>query len=232
LVRWRASGELEYLGRIDHQVKLRGRRIELGEIETALGCHEAIKRVVCDVRGDGDARRIVAYCEVAAERMPPEATELTTILARTLPDYMVPSDFVWLEALPLTPNGKIDRRALPDPAVKHAAKENDVAPLGDLEEQIASVWRQVLKVAEVGRNDNFFKLGGNSVLIVAARSLLLGRVGDVSLVDLFRYPTVTTLAAALTAREAAKSTNDSSALRAAEAAERRLAARGRRTKST
>jgi len=235
LVRWRASGELEYLGRIDHQVKLRGRRIELGEIEAALGCHEAIKRVVCDVRGDGDARRIVAYCELATGRTPPEATDLTTSVARSLPDYMVPSDFIWLDALPLTPNGKIDRRALPDPAPRHDAydtKDNDVAPLGELEEQIASVWRQVLKVEEVRRNDNFFKLGGNSVLIVAARSLLLDRVGDVSLVDLFRYPTVTALAAALAAREAATLTNDSSALRAAEAAERRLAARSRRTKST
>jgi natural product biosynthesis luciferase-like monooxygenase protein len=229
LVRWRASGELEFLGRVDHQVKLRGRRIELGEIEAALGCHEAIKRVVCDVRGDGDARRIVAYSEIAAGHRPPEATELSAILARTLPDYMVPSDFVWLDALPLTPNGKINRQALPDPTVKHDAEEGDVAPLGDLEEQIAAVWRQVLKVEKVGRNDSFFNLGGNSVLIVATRSLLLDRVGDVSLVDLFRYPTLATLAAALAVRDASRSTNDSAASRAAEAAEQRLAARSRRT---
>ncbi|SFK01550.1 MupA/Atu3671 family FMN-dependent luciferase-like monooxygenase [Bradyrhizobium sp. cf659] len=231
LVRWRPSGDLEFLGRVDHQVKLRGRRIELGEIEAAIGAHEAVKRVVCDVRGDGDGRRIVAYGEVVAGHAPPTVAELRALCSRTLPDYMVPSDFVWIDALPQTPNGKINRQALPDPVVHHNANEGDMAPLGDLEEKIAAIWREVLEIDRVGRNDNFFSLGGNSVLIVGARGLLLDRVGDVSLVDLFRHPTIATLAAAFAARAQPQEVHNSSASRAAEAATRRLAAsRGRRTR--
>jgi hypothetical protein len=146
---------------------------------------------------------------------------------------MVPSDFVWIDVLPQTPNGKINRQALPDPVVHHDANEGDIAPLGDLEEKIAATWREVLEIDRVGRNDNFFSLGGNSVLIVGARSLLIDRVGDVSLVDLFRYPTVATLAVAFAARAQPQEANDSSASRAAEAAERRLAAsRSRRARTS
>jgi natural product biosynthesis luciferase-like monooxygenase protein len=233
LVRWRPSGDLEFLGRVDHQVKLRGRRIELGEIEAAIGAHEAVNRVVCDVRGDGDGRRIVAYSEIVAGHAPPTVAELRTVCSRTLPDYMVPSDFVWIDALPQTPNGKINRQALPDPVVHRDSNEGDIAPLGDLEEKIAAIWREVLEIDRVGRNDNFFSLGGNSVLVVGTRSLLLDRVGDVSLVDLFRYPTVATLAVAFAARAQPQEANDSSASRAAEAAGRRLAAsRSRRTRTS
>ncbi|MGL3105061.1 MupA/Atu3671 family FMN-dependent luciferase-like monooxygenase [Bradyrhizobium sp. BR 1432] len=231
LVRWRPSGDLEFLGRVDQQVKLRGRRIELGEIEAAIGAHEAVKRVVCDVRGDGDGRRIVAYGEIVTGRAPPTVAELRILCSRTLPDYMVPSDFVWIDALPQTPNGKINRQALPNPVVRHDVNEGDIAPLGDLEEKIAAIWREVLDIDRVGRNDNFFSLGGNSVLIVGARSLLLDRVGDISLVDLFRYPTVAKLAGLFAARAQPQEANDSAASRAAEAAARRLAAsRGRRTR--
>ena len=231
LVRWRPSGDLEFLGRVDHQVKLRGRRIELGEIEAAIGAHEALRRVVCDVRGDGDRRRIVAYGEIVAGRAPPTVAELRTLCSRTLPDYMVPSDFVWLDALPQTPNGKINRQVLPDPVVHHEANEGDIAPLGDLEERIAAIWREVLDIDRVGRNDNFFSLGGNSVLLVGTRSLLIDRIGDVALVDLFRYPTVATLADAFASRAQPQEANDISASRAAEAAARRLAAsRSRRTR--
>lgn len=225
LVRWNASGTLEFLGRIDQQVKLRGRRIELGEIEAALCRHESVKRAVCDVRGEGDARRIVAYGEIKGGHRPPEAEGLRTLLGTALPDYMIPSDFVWLEAFPLTPNGKVDRKALPDPSVRLESNGHGSGPLRGLEEQIAAIWRQVLKIEAIGRNDNFFHLGGNSVLIVATRTLLLDRVGDVSIVDLFRYPTVATLAAALTAKEAPGSPAGSAASRAADAAQRRLAAR-------
>ncbi|MGJ4922721.1 MULTISPECIES: MupA/Atu3671 family FMN-dependent luciferase-like monooxygenase [unclassified Bradyrhizobium] len=232
LVRWLPSGDLEFLGRVDHQVKLRGRRIELGEIEAAIGAHEAVKRVVCDVRGDGDGRRLVAYGEIVAGHAPPTVAELRTFCSRTLPEYMVPSDFVWIDALPQTPNGKISRQALPDPVVNHNVNEEDMAPLGDLEEKIAAIWREVLEIDRVGRNDNFFSLGGNSVLIVGVRSLLIDRVGDVSLVDLFRHPTVATLATAFAARAEPQEANNSSASRAAEAAERRLAASRSRRKRT
>jgi len=225
LVRWNTSGALEFLGRIDHQIKLRGRRIELGEIEAALCRHGSVKRAVCDVRGEGDARRIVAYGEIEGGHRPPGAEDLQTLLGSTLPDYMVPSDFVWLEALPLTPNGKVDRKALPDPPVRQGVDGRNSVPLGGLEEQIASIWRQVLKIEAIGRNDNFFHIGGNSILIVATRSMLLDRVGDVSIVDLFRYPTVATLAAALAVKGAPGSVASCAASRAAQAANRRLAAR-------
>jgi acyl carrier protein len=165
LARWLEDGGLEYLGRIDHQVKIRGFRIELGEIESVLSQHPAVREVVVVAREDvpGD-RRLVAYVAAAAERGP-LAEELRARLRAVLPDYMVPSAFVFLDALPLTENGKVDRKALPQP--DFTRREVDVpfvAPRPGTEATLAALWTSLLGVERVGVSDNFFDLGGDSIL--------------------------------------------------------------------
>ncbi|WP_329427994.1 amino acid adenylation domain-containing protein [Streptosporangium sp. NBC_01495] len=192
--RWLPDGTIEFLGRLDDQVKLHGLRIELGEIEAALreraGVRDAAVIVREDVPGD---RRLVAYL-VADE--PPETARVRVALGATLPDYMVPSMFVTLDALPLTPNGKLDRRALPVPESPGAAEY--VEPENDAERAIAAVWEQVLSVERVGAGDDFFDLGGNSLLaiqVVAKLRRALPEGGpQVGLVDLFSFRTVRELA--------------------------------------
>jgi natural product biosynthesis luciferase-like monooxygenase protein len=229
LVRWRASGELEFLGRLDNQVKLRGRRIELGEIEAALAEHPAIAAAVADVRGSGDARGIVAYCTLAPGAQMPAADVLRTHLARTLPDHMLPAAFMALDAFPLTPNGKVNRRALPD--AQHARPQLSTvfeAPEGELEERIAAIWREVLGIAQVGVRDNFFELGGNSILAVAVRSKLLATVDDrLALIDMFRYPSVRALAAAIEARRGSPEAEPQAGAWAQQASQRRREALSR-----
>ncbi|HEX2201844.1 MAG TPA: non-ribosomal peptide synthase/polyketide synthase [Longimicrobium sp.] len=159
--RWRADGRLEYLGRLDEQVKLRGFRIELGEIEAALRAHEGVRECAALVRADGQGgQRLVAYVVGDAE---PDALRET--LRRGLPEYMVPGAFVFLHALPLTPNGKLDRRALPEPTAALAERAY-VAPRTPTERSLAAVWADVLEmdVERVGADDNFFELGGHSLL--------------------------------------------------------------------
>jgi hypothetical protein len=192
LARWRPDGTLEFLGRLDHQVKIAGHRIELGEIENALAAHPRVRAAAVVVRGEGTRRDIVAYCVPAG----PDAAELTSFVRRTLPDYMVPAAFVFLDEFPFTPNGKVDRKRLPDPAARAVV---EYRPLdSDLEQTIGEVWAELLGCDRVGADDNFFDLGGNSLLAVQARARLRARaVAGVSLVDLFRYPTVRTLAAAV-----------------------------------
>jgi natural product biosynthesis luciferase-like monooxygenase protein len=195
LVRWCPDGTLEFLGRLDHQVKLRGHRIELGEIEAVLGDHAGVGQAVAAVRGDGAATTLLAWYTGTAD-----AQALRTHLAGLLPDYMVPARLLAVDALPLTPNGKVDRSALPDDAapVRAVFRPADSA----LERTIAEVWRAVLRLDRIGLDDNFFDLGGNSLLLLGVRTELLDRVpGPVSLVDMFRYPTVGALAAALARTE-------------------------------
>jgi acyl-CoA synthetase (AMP-forming)/AMP-acid ligase II len=171
--RFRADGRLEHLGRLDHQIKLRGYRIELGEIESALGALAAVGHAVAEVRGD----RLVAYV-VFAKGEELTASEIRASLRDTLPDYMIPSLVVPLDALPLTPNGKVDRRALPDPlrATVRAAVEY-VAPATPTEVAIADVWRLVLGVDRVSTGDNFFELGGHSLLSIRAVQEIQQRTG-------------------------------------------------------
>ncbi|MER5646070.1 amino acid adenylation domain-containing protein [Streptosporangium sp. NPDC002524] len=192
--RWLPDGTIEFLGRLDDQVKLHGLRIELGEIEAALreraGVRDAAVIVREDVPGD---RRLVAYL-VADE--PPETARVRVALGGTLPDYMVPSMFVTLDELPLTPNGKLDRKALPAPEKPDAAEY--VEPENDAERAIAAVWEQVLSVERVGAHDDFFDLGGNSLLAIQVvaklrRALPEGSL-QVGLVDLFSFRTVRELA--------------------------------------
>lgn len=165
LARYLPDGNIEFLGRADHQVKIRGFRIELGEIEEVLRQHPQVQEAVVAARGDtsGD-KRLVAYI-VAAQRQSLPINDLRVSLKEKLPDYMLPSAFVLLDALPLTPNGKIDRQALPMlDQVKPQLEETFVAPRSSVEEVLASVWAEVLGLEQIGIYDNFFALGGHSLL--------------------------------------------------------------------
>ncbi|MFJ1759828.1 amino acid adenylation domain-containing protein [Amycolatopsis sp. NPDC088138] len=193
LAHWRPDGTVAFLGRIDHQVKLRGLRIELGEIETALREQDGVRDAVVLVREDtpGD-KRLVGYVVGDAE-----AGALRTALKLTLPDYMVPPSFVTLAELPLTPNGKLDRKALPAPVASRDASTELVTPSTPLEVLLADIWRDVLKVDELGVDDDFFDLGGHSMLAtqVVARIAKAGHQAGV--MDLFQHRTIRELAAFL-----------------------------------
>ncbi|GAA2197878.1 hypothetical protein GCM10009787_38210 [Streptomyces bangladeshensis] len=177
--RWRVGGELEFLGRLDHQVKLRGLRIEPGEIEVALAAHPDVERGVVLLRGEGLDQRLVAYL-TASGPLPPSSGELRRFLREQLPEHLVPSAFVLLDRLPLLPSGKLDRSALPDVTPARPEAVAYVAPAGPLEEVLAGVWADVLKVDRVGAGDDFFELGGHSLLVTQAVS----RIRDLFRVDL------------------------------------------------
>ncbi|HYT33362.1 MAG TPA: amino acid adenylation domain-containing protein, partial [Thermoanaerobaculia bacterium] len=165
LARFRSDGAIEFLGRIDHQVKVRGFRIELGEIESALSACPGIVQAVCLARDDGAGdKRLVAYV-VPEPGLDPSVNEIRASLKRTLPDYMVPAAFVVLESLPLTANGKLDRRRLPVPEKSHGAAAEQIAPRTPVEELLAGIWCQVLGLERVGIFDDFFDLGGHSLLV-------------------------------------------------------------------
>ncbi|MFN3938600.1 MAG: MupA/Atu3671 family FMN-dependent luciferase-like monooxygenase, partial [Gemmobacter sp.] len=203
LVRWRGDGRLDFLGRADHQVKLRGYRIEPGEIEAAAETHPAVRQAVVLAREDapGDPR-LVAY--VVADP-PIQPAQLRDHLAGLLPPHMVPAHVVVLDTFPLTPNRKIDRKALPAPQeVLETPEQAYEAPAPGIQETIAAVWRQVLNVPRVGMQDNFFALGGHSLLAVQAHRDLCAAFGDgrVSITDLFRFPTLSALAAHLSGGQA------------------------------
>ncbi|MCA9171671.1 MAG: LLM class flavin-dependent oxidoreductase, partial [Planctomycetales bacterium] len=192
--RWRTDGQLEFLGRNDHQVKIRGYRIELGEIEARLAQHARIEQVVVVAREDipGD-QRLVAYA-VAGGSEPP-VSELRDHLRRDLPEYMVPAHFVFLDALPLTPNGKIDRNRLPalDAAPLRSATPY-IPPADDLEAKIAELWCKSLGLDKVGVDDNFFDVGGHSLLVVRVHRELTHQIQQpVALTDLYRFPTIRSL---------------------------------------
>ena len=161
LVRWNKEGELEYLGRIDHQVKIRGFRIELGEIESALLKHEDVSEAVVIAKASQSGVRLVAYVAASVDSVL-DTNELKATLGKSLPDYMVPSIIVLLDALPLNPNGKIDRKALPDP--EFLSNKEYAAAEGEVETCLAQIWCEVLGIEQIGRHDNFFELGGDSIL--------------------------------------------------------------------
>ena len=194
--RWLADGSLECLGRVDHQVKIRGFRVELGEVESAILSHPNVREAVVVAREDATGEHALAAYLVARDGPAPTAGELRRAIAATLPDYMVPSAFVVLEAMPLTPNGKVDRAALPDPgSARSASSEGYLPPRNAIEEAVASAFGDVLGVDRVGARDDFFELGGHSLM--AAQ--LLARVRDafgveLPLKDLFDAPTVAGLA--------------------------------------
>jgi amino acid adenylation domain-containing protein len=200
LARHLPDGEIEYLGRIDHQVKLRGFRIELGEIEAVLarvpGVRETLLLVREDVPGD---KALVAYL-VAGDAAPrPGHAELARFARQSLPDYMVPAHFVWLDAMPLLPNGKADRRSLPAPeAARPELAVAFAAARSETEQAVVALWQDVLRVPKAGAEDNFFDLGGHSLLLVQVQARVRERFGrDLSMVELFRHPTARSLAAYL-----------------------------------
>ena len=201
--RWLPDGMVEFVGRIDHQVKIRGFRIELGEIETLLCSHEAVREAVVVAREDtpGD-KRLVAYAVPTAEVA---VAELREFLRERLPGYMIPAAFVLLEGLPLTPNGKVDLRVLPLPSAdRQESAATYLAPRSEFEHTIAAAWQSALKVEKVGIHDNFFDLGGHSLLMVQVHTQLREVYGQLTLIDMFRHPTVSALAAHLSAARPAE----------------------------
>jgi amino acid adenylation domain-containing protein len=202
LARYRADGNLEFLGRADPQVKIRGRRIEPGEIEAALGRHPALRESAVaaqpgtDAANSDSAMRLIGYV-VARKKERPAPSALRGFLGRTLPDFMVPADFVWLDSLPRLPNGKVDRRALPAPAgFPLGESDRKTAPRTEVENLVAQIWREVLGIDGIGGDDNFFELGGHSLLaaqVAAKMREIFER--PVALRDIFETPTVVGLAA-------------------------------------
>jgi amino acid adenylation domain-containing protein len=200
--RWREDGTLEYLGRMDAQVKVRGHRIELEEVEQALAAHPAIAHAGVAVRGDGGARKLAGYLVGRGDRLP-TASELRAFLRERLPEYMVPAVFTRMDALPRTMSGKLDRRALPEP---DGGEDGGgyVPPQPGMEERLAAVWQDVLGVERVGAHDDFFDLGGQSILAARLTAKLRGELGlDVPVGMLVQAPTVEALARALAAGERA-----------------------------
>jgi amino acid adenylation domain-containing protein/non-ribosomal peptide synthase protein (TIGR01720 family) len=192
LARWNAQGELEFEGRADEQIKIRGLRIEPGEIAARLLQQPEIRQAAVTARPGAGGERLVAYV-APREGQTVEAAELTRRLERVLPDYMVPADFVVLAALPLTPNGKVDRRALPAPErLRECASE---APQGAAECMLAEIWSSVLGVEGVGREDNFFALGGDSILSLQIVSRARARGWKVTPRQLFERQSIARLAA-------------------------------------
>ena len=198
-VRWLPDGNLEYLGRLDNQVKVRGFRIELGEIEAVLCQHPAVQAAVVIVWHDAPGeQRLVAYVVTPQAATPSLITELRAFLGERLPAFMLPAAFVGLDALPLTPNGKVDRKALPAPTAQKQSETQYVAPQNEHERHLIALWQAVLQLERVGVHDNFFELGGHSLLLIQLHRRLQERYGkQVTVMDLFRYPTVAALAAHL-----------------------------------
>ena len=194
LVRWLSDGNIEYLGRTDFQVKVRGFRIELGEIENVLAKHKNISQVsVIDKEKEGQ-KYLVAYYVIAKDKKDPEIDDLKNYLSETLPDYMVPAAFMKLDEMPLTPNGKINRRALPEPDMSLMGEEY-VAPENEIEKKLAEIWCDILKLDKIGIHDNFFSMGGDSIISIQLVSK--ARNSDIYFTpkDLFQNPTIAQLAA-------------------------------------
>jgi len=203
-VRWLDDGTLEFLGRNDHQVKVRGYRVELGEIETVLAALPDVRQAVVALRGSGGHEQLVAYLDLPESSSALSSEQVRAMLADLLPEYMIPRHYCWLDGFPRQAHGKVDREALPDPdAVRSAASGSYVPPRGSTQQVIADIWREILGTERVGIHDNFFDLGGNSLLatrvVGALRRGFDGAARPVSVMDMFRYPTVAELAALLMA---------------------------------
>jgi len=198
-VRFLRDGAIEFLGRLDHQLKIRGYRVEPGEIETALARHPAVREaaVVAASDGTGDPR-LIAYFASASD---PPLDELRAFLSQSLPEYMMPSRWVPIGSFPLTPSGKVDRLALPDPdSVKSERRAEYIAPRNEVETEIAAIWSALLGVEKVGVLDDFFALGGHSLLATQAIMRIRRVYGDIPLGALFNSPTVAALAEVIQAR--------------------------------
>jgi len=195
LVRYLPDGNIEFIGRVDHQVKVRGFRIELGEIEAVLSQHPKVEQAVVSVQEDElNDKRLTAYV-VPNREQTPSVSDLRNFLREKLPEYMIPSALVLLKALPLTPNGKVDRKALPAPdSLRPELEATYVPPRTEVEQTIANIWQDRLDLEKVGIHDNFFDLGGHSLLLIQVHSQLQKLLNrDISITDLFEYPTISSL---------------------------------------
>ena len=194
LARYRTDGTLEYLGRVDDQIKIRGYRVELGEIEAALAAQHHVQSCAVVAREDEPGKKVlVGYVVPRGEAA--SIDELRRFLREKLPDYMVPAQFVYLDALPLTPNGKVDRKALPLPSSASSGAGKGGAPRTKSEETIAGIWSELLKIDGIGIEDDFFDLGADSLTATALVAKLRGIFGvDLSLASLFERPTVAGIA--------------------------------------
>ncbi|WP_247842476.1 non-ribosomal peptide synthase/polyketide synthase [Pseudomonas sp. MWU12-3103b] len=207
LIRQREEGELEYMGRIDHQVKIRGLRIELGEIEARLLAHAAVREAVVVASEVSGSQQLIAYLvpsdpaiiEASAEQQAALQQTLGNWLGATLPDYMVPSHRLWLAQLPLTPNGKIDRKRLP--ALELSAAQLHVEPANATEQMLVEIWKEVLGLEQVSTHDSFFALGGDSIISIQVVSRARQQGLELSPKDLFQQPTIQQLALCVQAAE-------------------------------
>lgn len=205
LGRYLPDGNLEYIGRNDYQVKIRGFRIELGEVESTLARHPAVAQSVVVAREQkSGGKTLVAYF-VAKPGPPPTPAQLRTFIKGILPGHMIPSAFVLLKSMPLTPNGKIDRKALPAPDLSHSHEERVIVePTSQIEKTLAAIWSEVLGVERVGITDNFFDMGGDSILNVQV-AIKANRAGlKLPPLDIFSYPTISELAATMGASQSIK----------------------------
>jgi acyl carrier protein len=202
LARWLPDGNIEFLGRNDFQVKVRGYRIELGEIEARLAEYPNVGEVVVIAREDvaGDKRLVAYYTvkEAVGESVSAAVIDAETLrrhVSRRLPEYMVPAAYVRMERLPLTANGKLDRKALPAPEGEAYGVREYEAPQGEIEIQLAAIWAELLKLERVGRQDNFFSLGGHSLLVTRVVSSVRSSLGvELAIQTVFEAPSVGELA--------------------------------------
>lgn len=204
VARYLADGNIEFLGRFDHQVKVRGFRIEPGEIESALLDHPAVDSCLVLAHGHSPGEtRLVAYLVGNREKTPSD-NDLRDFLKKKLPAYMIPAAFIMLTSLPFTPNGKVDRRALPAPDWASPKPEQIfAAPQTDLEKNLAKIWSEILSVERIGIHDDFFELGGHSISAIRVNTRIFSRLHvDLPLSALFEFPTINELAGAIIERTA------------------------------
>ncbi|MBK8549761.1 MAG: amino acid adenylation domain-containing protein [Ignavibacteria bacterium] len=196
LARWMSDGNIEYMGRTDDQIKIRGYRVELGEIESVLQQNETVKQAVVLAREDkAGNKRLTGYI-VTGEQFVKD--DLISYMRNRLPEYMIPGLWVEMESLPITPNGKIDKKALPDPDVSELLTNEYTAPRNEDEAKLANIWMEVLDLERVGINDNFFELGGHSLLAMRVISSIRKELGsELAIKDIFQSPTIAELAVLL-----------------------------------
>lgn len=206
LARWTPDGDIEFLGRIDNQIKILGHRIEPGEIETVLTMHRGVKHVsVVPHTDENGTKRLVAYYAPSSQPGP-SPKELKQFLQGKLPQYMVPALFISMDSLPLSTNGKVDRAALPAPVFASERGATAGGSASQAEQMIIDLWKRVLRVESVGPDDNFFDIGGDSLLLVAVHSNLQRMLQlEIPVTDLFEFTTVRTLARRLAEKQPAES---------------------------
>jgi len=206
LARWREDGVIEFLGRVDSQVKILGNRIEPGEVETVLNVHQHVKQACVVAHADeSGSKRLVAYY-VPLHNPNPSPRELRAYLLEKLPHYMIPALFVQLDSMPLSPNGKLDRAALPAPVFLQDGDSSKELPSTQLEQLVSDIWKRILRIDRAGLDDNFFDLGGDSLLLLAVHfNLQKTTRTEIPVTDLFEFTTVRTLAAHLGQSQSATS---------------------------